>query len=106
LTNLCLGLGFGVNATGFDDVYILSIPSFSWIKIYPAKGTPRKKEEEFPHYDLTCNVVKNAQLLIIGGQFPRDPDAKIVTAPSLAMPKLGLTVDSVMLRICGVYTTW
>ncbi|KAF8535116.1 hypothetical protein BDD12DRAFT_894032 [Trichophaea hybrida] len=95
------GLGFGVNATGFDDVYILSIPSFTWIQIYPAKGTPRKKDEENPHYDLSCTVVKNAQLLIIGGQFPKDPDAKNCDAPdvwgvhNLVMSKLDTGAESV-----------
>lgn len=75
-------MGFGANETGYDDVYILTIPTFTWVKVYPAKGKPRKKSEEFPHYDLTCSVVRNAQMLVIGGQFPRDPDVKNVPLSS------------------------
>ena len=59
------GFGFGVNASGFDDVYILSLPTFTWIKWYPGEGnyTPN------PHGDLTCNVVKNSQMIVMGGNF-------------------------------------
>ena len=49
------------NTTGFDDVYILSVPSFTWIKWYGA--------EAFPHHSLSCNVIDGAQMLIIGGTF-------------------------------------
>jgi hypothetical protein len=63
------GAGFGPNATSFDDVYILTIPSFTWIKWYPTSpGTGS------PHNSLTCNVIDNAQMLVIGGTFP-DSDA-------------------------------
>lgn len=67
-------MGFDNQTDGFDDVYILSIPSFKWIKAYPLNN--RKDSEAFPHYDLTCTVVNNAQMLIIGGTFPRDMDVK------------------------------
>jgi hypothetical protein len=56
----------------------LSIPSFTWIQIFPTKGIPRSEDEIRPHYDLSCSVIKGAQLLIIGGQFPKDPDATSV----------------------------
>ena len=59
------GAGFAENATGFDDVYILTLPSFTWIKWYPA--VPGLGN---PHNSLTCNVIDNAQMLIIGGTFP------------------------------------
>lgn len=58
------GLGFGPNATGFDDVYILSLPSFQWIKWWHG-SFPEK-----PHHSLTCNIVNSGQMLIIGGSFP------------------------------------
>lgn len=70
------GLGFGENATGFDDVHILSLPSFQWIKVFPTG--PVDEKDRYPHYDLSCSVVKNTQLLIIGGQFPKDPDVNNV----------------------------
>jgi hypothetical protein len=75
------GLGFGANETGYDDSYILSIPSFTWIQIFPTPGIPRAESEIRPHYDLSCSVIKGAQLLIIGGQFPKDPNATNVFHP-------------------------
>ncbi|KAK8115068.1 hypothetical protein PG999_007137 [Apiospora kogelbergensis] len=34
------GLGFDPdNSAGFDDVYILSLPSFTWLKMYPPPGS-------------------------------------------------------------------
>ena len=59
------GAGFAENATGFDDVYILTLPSFTWIKWYPTEPGPGN-----PHHSLSCTVIDNAQMLIIGGTFP------------------------------------
>lgn len=55
------------STAGYDDVYILSLPSFTWIKVYPdGRGTG-----EFPHHSLTCSVTPSrSQMLIIGGTFP------------------------------------
>ncbi|KAL2181622.1 uncharacterized protein P884DRAFT_266054 [Thermothelomyces heterothallicus CBS 202.75] len=52
---------------GFNDVYTLSIPSFEWIKMYP---TDDKKTGSYPNHSLTCNVVDNAQMIVLGGIFP------------------------------------
>lgn len=58
------GFGFGENSTGFDDVYILSLPTFEWIKWYPeAPGASA------PHGLLSCNVIDNAQMIVMGGNF-------------------------------------
>ncbi|KAJ2897480.1 Kelch repeat-containing protein-like protein 5 [Zalerion maritima] len=61
------GLGFGDEFAGFDDVYILSLPSFTWIKYYPLD---REGTGDYPHHSLSCNVVSDSQMLIIGGSFP------------------------------------
>jgi len=41
------------------------MPAFEWIKWYengsPPNGTP--------HGDLTCNIIKNSQMLVMGGNF-------------------------------------
>jgi hypothetical protein len=58
-------MGFPPNTTGFDDVYILTLPSFTWIKWYPTAPGPGS-----PHHTLTCNVVSGTQMLVIGGTFP------------------------------------
>ncbi|KAG9237320.1 hypothetical protein BJ875DRAFT_438577 [Amylocarpus encephaloides] len=57
------GMGFEANVTGYDDLWILSLPSFKWINYY--KGTPGS-----PHHSLSCNIVNNGQMLVIGGTFP------------------------------------
>jgi hypothetical protein len=59
------GAGMAPNTTGFDDVYILTLPSFIWIKWFPTSPGVGN-----PHNSLTCNVVNGAQMFIIGGTFP------------------------------------
>ncbi|PVH81744.1 hypothetical protein DL98DRAFT_416069 [Cadophora sp. DSE1049] len=58
------GMGFGANETGFDDVYILTMPSFKWIRWWESSDGGK------PHHSLSCNVVGGGQMLIIGGTFP------------------------------------
>ncbi|CAG5182209.1 uncharacterized protein ALTATR162_LOCUS10046 [Alternaria atra] len=58
------GYGFG-ETPAFDDVYILSLPSFTWIKAFSG-GNP----SEVGHGGCSANVVNHAQMLIIGGWFP------------------------------------
>lgn len=57
------GQGFGVNSMGYDDLYVLSMPSFTWTRLVSfAKPTPK--------YDMTCNIVANSsQMIVIGGQY-------------------------------------
>jgi hypothetical protein len=42
----------------YDDMYILSLPSFTWVKMYSG---------ESPRYGHTCHLVANRQLLTVGG---------------------------------------
>ncbi|KAL5365303.1 hypothetical protein BJX96DRAFT_181507 [Aspergillus floccosus] len=42
----------------YDDVYVLSIPSFTWKRVY--RG-------ESPRYGHTCHLVGNRQMLAVGG---------------------------------------
>ncbi|KAI9802083.1 MAG: hypothetical protein M1833_002004 [Piccolia ochrophora] len=63
------GFGFGENATGFDDVYILTMPAFEWIKWYPDEPGPG-----YPHGALSCNVLDNAQMIVMGGNFTNEDD--------------------------------
>ncbi|KAL1624532.1 hypothetical protein SLS54_003875 [Diplodia seriata] len=68
--NIYIYGGQGItNTTGYDDVYILSIPSFQWIKWYPTEEGVGN-----PHGISSCNVVNNAQMLIIGGWFAQHQD--------------------------------
>ncbi|KAH6953724.1 hypothetical protein BKA56DRAFT_663646 [Ilyonectria sp. MPI-CAGE-AT-0026] len=61
------GAGFPPHTTGYDDIYILTIPSFQWIRgPYP---TYRNGTGQFPKSMMSCNVVDNAQMLVIGGTY-------------------------------------
>ncbi|KAK6078523.1 Kelch repeat-containing protein-like protein 5 [Seiridium cupressi] len=62
------GLGMPNYTSGYDDVYILSMPSFTWIKMYPNTTTL----EQYPHHSLSCNVIDGSQMIIAGGSFPLD----------------------------------
>ena len=49
----------------FDDLYILSIPAFTWVKYYPSLPI-----QAFPHHSSTCNIVNGTQMIVMGGTFP------------------------------------
>ncbi|CAI4211520.1 unnamed protein product [Parascedosporium putredinis] len=64
------GAGMAPSTAGFDDVYVLSLPSFTWIKLYP-NDTDSDTTGDYPHHSLSCNMhLDGAQMLIIGGTFP------------------------------------
>ncbi|EKG10828.1 Galactose oxidase/kelch beta-propeller [Macrophomina phaseolina MS6] len=68
--NIYIYGGQGItNTTGYDDVYILTLPSFQWIKWYPTAPGPGN-----PHGISSCNVIDDAQMLIIGGWFAQHQD--------------------------------
>ncbi|KAJ6016030.1 hypothetical protein N7540_010621 [Penicillium herquei] len=46
------------NSTVYDQLYILSIPSFVWVKVY---------EGNSPRYGHTCHLVAQSQMLTVGG---------------------------------------
>ncbi|OLN85773.1 Kelch repeat-containing protein-like protein 5 [Colletotrichum chlorophyti] len=62
----------GELGAGFDDLYVLTIPTFTWVKMYPSD---LNKTGSYPHHSLSCNMAPGrAQMLIIGGQFPLSQD--------------------------------
>jgi hypothetical protein len=63
------GYGFG-NHTAFDDIYILSLPSYKWVKGFPLKDGDNK----YGHGGCTATVMNPNQMMVIGGWFP-DPSA-------------------------------
>ncbi|KAB5530408.1 hypothetical protein GE09DRAFT_974348 [Coniochaeta sp. 2T2.1] len=64
-----------VNATSFNDIYILTIPSFIWVKAYPDHHGNATLPPEYDHYSASCNMVKSmSQLFVIGGTYT-DTDA-------------------------------
>jgi len=42
----------------YDDIYVLSLPSFTWTNIFNGQS---------PRWGHTCHVVGNRQLLTVGG---------------------------------------
>ncbi|KAK4231534.1 autophagy-related protein 3 [Podospora fimiseda] len=62
------GAGLPPDTAGFDDVYILTIPSFQWVKMDPT--TEGNTTGARPHHTLTCNIIDNSQMLVLGGTFP------------------------------------
>ncbi|KAK3400812.1 hypothetical protein B0T20DRAFT_494902 [Sordaria brevicollis] len=74
------GASFGANPIGYDDIYVLSIPSFTWIRsLYPSNSNVTGP---FPKAMSSCNVVNNgSQMLVIGGRAMNDTsscDADVV----------------------------
>ncbi|KAK0719058.1 hypothetical protein B0T21DRAFT_351819 [Apiosordaria backusii] len=59
------GSGFPPSTAGYDDIYVLTIPSFQWIRgPYPKDSNITGP---FPKNMMSCNVVNNAQMVIVGG---------------------------------------
>lgn len=56
------------NISAYDDAYILTLPSFTWIKAWP--NETETKYSEYGHGGCSANVINRDQLLIIGGWFP------------------------------------
>jgi Kelch motif protein len=54
---IAAGLGVPLNDLGFDDVYILSLPSFQWIKWWVNDPSLAK-----PFHTMTCNVINKTQV--------------------------------------------
>jgi hypothetical protein len=46
------------NGVMYDDVYVLTLPSFTWIKMFTGSS---------PRWGHTCHLVGNRQLLTVGG---------------------------------------
>ncbi|KAK1827120.1 hypothetical protein QBC39DRAFT_267664 [Podospora conica] len=67
------GTGMPPATSGFDDLYVLTIPTFQWIKLYPDGN----ETGQYPHHSLSCNVIDNAQMMIIGGTFPLSTDCDV-----------------------------
>lgn len=58
-----------VNVSAFSDIYILTLPSFVWMKVFP--DSPGNGTYENGHYSSSCNMIKgNSQMFVIGGVYP------------------------------------
>lgn len=59
---------------GYGDVWILSLPSFIWIKFF---STSDDDATTIPHHSLTCDVYENSQMIIMGGHFTNSTDCDV-----------------------------
>lgn len=64
------GAGFAPDTTGYDDIYILTMPSFQWIRAPYPPGS--NVTGPYPKSMMSCDVVDNAQMIIIGGSYSND----------------------------------
>lgn len=53
------GSNLGSAAIPYDEIYILTLPAFEWIKVNYAPANPR--------HGHSCHTVGNRQMLVIGG---------------------------------------
>jgi hypothetical protein len=59
------------------------MPAFEWVKWYPDKPGPGA-----PHGALTCNVIANSQMIVMGGNFTNTTDCDV--PPVLGQHNLNL----------------
>jgi hypothetical protein len=63
-----------VNVSAFSDIYILTIPSFIWLKVFPDRHG--NATYQYGHYAASSDMVLgNSQMFIIGGTYPNRGDA-------------------------------
>jgi hypothetical protein len=65
---------------GFNDVWILSIPSFTWVNVCHRRssGLPGPYADyvqyyngsQYEHHSSSCSVINGAQMIVMGGYFP------------------------------------
>ena len=86
-----------LDGRAFEDVYVLSIPSFRWIKV-DDKAT--NKEVKLPgavgRKGLTCHMRGDRQMLVLGGGVNLDKDQKNGLTCDTSYPAIGL-LDSTTL---------
>ncbi|PSN58874.1 hypothetical protein BS50DRAFT_475119, partial [Corynespora cassiicola Philippines] len=61
------GIDPDFQTVGFGDVYVLTLPSFIWIKWWPRPE--HNVDATFPHHSLTCDVINGTQMIVMGGHF-------------------------------------
>jgi hypothetical protein len=73
---------------GYGDVWILSLPSFTWIKFFPTSDDGATTN---PHHSVTCDVYENSQMIIMGGHFTNSTDCDVPSTYGLHGLNIGKT---------------
>lgn len=63
--------GVNVSATPSDDVYILSVPSFTWVKAYSGDGAVHGRSGH------KCIKVYADQMFVLGGSYAGNPEQEL-----------------------------
>ncbi|CAH0028906.1 unnamed protein product [Clonostachys rhizophaga] len=64
------------NVTSYSDIYVLTLPSFQWVKAFPDTSGNYTLPEN-GKYGSSCNMVKNmSQFIVIGGNYTDSPTDK------------------------------
>ncbi|KAE8378052.1 hypothetical protein BDV26DRAFT_262411 [Aspergillus bertholletiae] len=71
--NIYLYGGLGApDGIGFDEIYILTLPSFKWIKWFPVSPGVG-----YPKNSMSCTVIDGAQMLVMGGTLPNSTSCDV-----------------------------
>ncbi|KAF1846853.1 uncharacterized protein K460DRAFT_425442 [Cucurbitaria berberidis CBS 394.84] len=78
--NIYLFGGIGTNETALEDVWVLSLPSFTWIYWYPKpKATTFAGGKAW----TSCDIINRSQMIVMGGYYTN------ATQPMCDIPKIG-----------------
>lgn len=64
------GIDADFKTAGYDDLYVLTIPAFVWIKMWP-RVTPYPS---MAAHSLSCDVINGTQMILMGGYRPTTKD--------------------------------
>lgn len=79
------GGGQSTQPFGYDEVWVLSLPNFVWVKLWPGAPTADTiTDGDNPRHYASCNVINNSQMLLIGGRYLQDPGVSQCDAPDQA----------------------
>ncbi|EWC47432.1 hypothetical protein DRE_00400 [Drechslerella stenobrocha 248] len=72
----------------YDQLFVLSLPTFTWTRFWPTAVPSNGPRPRFGH---TANVLRNSQMLLIGGFFPLDEGCD---APGRIVTNIDLSAQS------------
>lgn len=50
-----------------EDIYVLSIPSFTWIKVEDIGNTESSLSKDVGRFGPTCDLYRDRQMIVLGG---------------------------------------
>lgn len=74
-----LGLGHGARF-GYDDIYVLNVPSFRWIKINGKNDFETSNFGNTGRANHRCVIYNDAQMIVLGGSVVAKGEAQVDTS--------------------------